>query len=227
MNHETFRKNIMYKKNSFIGQIARILEIDFLQVDLLKPTQIRKGVIFVLYIEHDYQIVKSILKLYIDNGEIGISLKKSFRLSEIPKVNHFLIETVLPQMTAAEIVEATFSPFDRSRELTPDMNSLNRILPPPLRLQNIDSTSKRKSNSSNFVRVYTPPMLPSSNETNSNMHNYNYTNTSSSATNKSGVSLYNNNSTNNNSKNKNKNLQTPELMPVVSLSSDYGRSSDN
>ena len=51
MNKTKFKKNIIFKKNKFLNNIARILRMDKHQIERLKPIITTTGVIFTLFIQ--------------------------------------------------------------------------------------------------------------------------------------------------------------------------------
>ena len=115
MSHHDFRDKILFQQKVFLGEMAKLLEIDYSQIELVKPTRTQKGAIFVLHINHGFHSVRLLLSRNNANNTVAqVSLRvhayyvafhnihcvdcvvqsvaKGYKLSQSPSITNLLVE---------------------------------------------------------------------------------------------------------------------------------------
>lgn len=93
MNHRQFEKLIVFRRNSLIGKIARVLKIEFGSIDRLIPTFTEKGVFFVFNIEtNDFDTMDQLLNDTVNDGSLVQAVKQGCRLKNLVLLKHIKTE---------------------------------------------------------------------------------------------------------------------------------------
>ena len=97
IGRKTFKSRFVFVRRPFVNQIARILKINGMKIELLKPIHTQNGAIFTMNIETEASRIDSA-----DKNLIAQAIKKCYLLHSMPEIIHFTVT----QLSAIETRES-------------------------------------------------------------------------------------------------------------------------
>ena len=138
MSKNQFQKTIVNQRNDITYQISKILNVDYYQMEQLKPIRCDQGVLITCHIRSDISIIQTgdamnKLQNSVETHRLPQVIRKSYQLDEIPQVNDIQVAQHGPENEGKDAV-ATISV--RSK---PNTNSQVGLVPKVTQLTGLDS----------------------------------------------------------------------------------------